>query len=317
MSAQTIEQAMILAAGQGVRAVPLSLVRPKPLFPLLNQPLIGHVLDLLAHHGITEVAINLHHLADKLEAYLARLETPVKIRTLREPEILGTGGGVKNAEAFLKDGPFILINSDVKIDLDLSQVVRDHMAHRPMATLVLHDYPRFNQVAVDPAGWIVGFRGKMSGALATGRSLAWRRLAFTGVHVVEPEVLSWLPPGRSDIIAAYQRIVGEGGLIRAYVADELAWWDAGTLKDYLRLHADLLSSRTDNLVADPSASISPGARVNGWACLGPGAVVEDGAVVENSILWPGASVKAGVRVRDSVLTDGARAKSDIISGAVI
>lgn len=309
-----LEKAMILAAGFGERARPLSLVRPKPLFPVLNRPLISYTVDRLARAGVHSVLVNTHHLAGRLESYLAGLETGLEIKILREKVILGTGGGVKNAARFLGPNPFILINADIWTEIDMSAVVKEHLTHGPLATLVLHKRPEISNVAVDENSMIRGFRGHWP-AGRLGPEL--RILAFTGIHVVDPEVLSRIPDGPGDIIEVYQAIIRDGGPIRAIVADRPAWRDAGTLEDYLALHADLMADRADGpIMAGPGVEIRSGAALEGWACLDEGVVIERGAQVENSALWPGARVGPGVRVINSVLADGAVATDDVINQAV-
>ena len=307
--------AMILGAGFGQRARPLSLVRPKPLFPVLNRPIISHTLDSLAPLGLRQVVVNTHHLADRLEAYLAGLGHKPAIRISREETILGTGGGLRKARPFLGPDPFLVINGDIVTGVDLAALIAEHQARGPLATLVLHDCPKFNQVAVDEAGFIRGFRGKWPGG---PENPGWRIMAFTGVHLVDPWVLTRLPDGPGDIIAAYQALIEAGEPVRAMVADDLFWWDAGTLESYLDLHATLLADRAAGTVLTESGwEAAPGARVEGWAALGQGVVLEEGAVVRNSVLWPGARVKAGVTVIDSVLADGAVAEVDTAGAALV
>lgn len=310
-----IKKAMILAAGFGERARPLSLVRPKPLFPVLGRPLISHTLDLLTKAGIKEVVVNTHHLAAQVEDYLGSLKTGLTIHTIREEKILGTGGGVKNASALLDSEPFFLINADILIDIDLQAVVTEHLAHQTPATLVLSDRRNLGNVAVDQGGMIRGFRGDWPAGTGTGQ---WRTLAFTGVHVLGPEVLAEIPDGPGDIITTYQAMVKKGAPIRAFTAQDPAWWDIGTLNRYLRLHADLLTGRAKGpIMVGAGASISPGAVIEGWACISEGAIVEPGAHVKDSVLWPGSKVVSGVRVEDSVLADRVTAERDVTKEALI
>ncbi|MFH1091721.1 MAG: sugar phosphate nucleotidyltransferase, partial [Pseudomonadota bacterium] len=187
--------AMILGAGLGERARPLSLVRPKPLFPVLNRPIIAHTLDHLGPLGLRQVVVNTHHLASRLEAYLSGFSHGPAIRTVREEVILGTGGGLRHAAPFLGRDPFLVINGDIVTGVDLAALAAEHEIHGPMATLVLHDCPAFNQVAVDGDGFIRGFRGNWP---RSREEQGWRVLAFTGVHLVDPWVLTRLPEGPGD-----------------------------------------------------------------------------------------------------------------------
>ncbi len=309
-----IEKAMILAAGFGERARPLSLVRPKPLFPVLNRPLIARALDSLVRAGITEAVINIHHLADKMEDWLSGLTGGPVIRPVREKDILGTGGGVGNAAPWLKDSPFILINADIMTDIDLAEAAAAHEASGALATLVLHDRPEFNQVPVSGNGVIIGFRGRGLESVARDGN---RLLAFTGIHVVEPEVLNHIPDGPGDIIAVYQSLIDSGALIKAHLPSGRRWWDAGTLPRYLEIHGELLAGAPGGpFLAAESAEVEQGASLEGWACLGEGAVVESGAVVRNSVLWPGARVLRGVTVDGCVLADGVTVRNDVRGQAV-
>lgn len=307
-----INKAMVLAAGYGKRARPLSLIRPKPMFPVLNRPMISYTLERLSAAGIVAAAVNIHHLADKLEGCLADIDA-LNIHPFREDVLLGTGGGIKNAERFFDSEPFLVVNSDIMTDIDLQGVMADHLTNRPAATLVLHDYPVFNQVFVDNGGLILGFRGKVEDA---GRTEGERKLAFTGIHVIEPWILECIPAGPYDIIDVYQSLIDRGSPVRAYIVENPFWWDAGTLESYLALHADLING-PDKVVKSESAVIEPGAMVEGWACLGQGAIVESGGIVKNSVLWPGARVAGGATVRDSVLADFTTAAKDLTGTAFI
>ncbi|MDY6852488.1 MAG: NDP-sugar synthase [Thermodesulfobacteriota bacterium] len=310
-----IKKAMILAAGFGKRVRPLSLIRPKPLFPVLGRPLISHTLDLLTKAGIKEVVVNTHHLAAQVEDYLTSLKFGPAIHVIREENILGTGGGVKNASDLLGPEPFFIINADNLIDIDLQAVVTEHLAHQTPATLVLSDRRNFSNVAVDQGGMIRGFRGDWPAGTETDQ---WRILAFTGVHVLGPEVPAEIPEGPGDIITTYQAMVKKGAPVKAFTAQDPDWWDIGTLNRYLRVHSDLLAGRAKGpIMVGSGASISPGAVIEGWAYIGEGAIVEHGAHVKNSVLWPGSKVVSGVWVEDSVLADGVTAERNVTKEALI
>ena len=308
-----IAKAMILGAGYGLRARPLSLVRPKPLFPVMNRPMISLTIERLQRLGIERIVVNTHHLADQMEAYLKGLNIDFNLITVYEPEILGTGGGLKNAAAHLGSDPFVLFNGDVFIDFDLEPLLRDHLAHRPLATLLLHDFPRFNQVAVDREGLVKGFRVD-----ATDHKNDLSVLAFTGIHLVDPNLFDFIPEGPSDIITIYQAVIDLGLPIRAYIPERTVWWDAGTLADYLGLHASLASSpENPRIIIGPGVRIQKGARIEGWAFLGENAVVESNALVRESVFWPGARAAAGVTVQNCVLADGATAETDVRDAALV
>jgi mannose-1-phosphate guanylyltransferase len=305
-----LDTAMILAAGFGRRVEPLSLVRPKPLFPVLNRPIIARTLDRLAEIGVKKAVVNTHHLADRVAEYLATGRFDLQVITVFEPTILGTGGGVKNAAAHLGDKPFFLINADIVFDLDLAAAAEAHLAKRPTATLVLHDDARFNQVAVDGSMRIRGFR--------TGGGEGLDVLAFTGVHILEPETILALSDGFHDIIPVYQSLIDAGLPVMAHRPAHIRWWDIGTPRRYLEAHGDLLSERGEGpFLVSPEARISPRAVLEGWAAIGPGAVVEAGAKVTRTVLWPHARAAAGAALTDCVVADGAIAYQNAEGRAVV
>ena len=223
---------VILAAGFGRRLQPLTDHLPKPLLPVGGRPMIYYTLLLLKKYGITDVFINLHHHGDKIINEIgngARLG--MRIAYSEEPEIMGTGGGIKRLAPVLGGGgAFIVINSDILIDLNIDRLVAFHQKKKGAATLVLRqaaDLPACRAVAVDSKDQIRDIRGKRE-----WRGTPSRRLTFTGVHVIEPRVLDYIPYGRSHcIIETYLEMLRYreklfGYLTRGY------WSDLGQIDRY-------------------------------------------------------------------------------------
>ena len=122
-------KAMVLAAGQGTRLHPLTEHTPKALVPVAGRPMIDYSLLLLKRYGIRDIMINLHHLGDQIESYLGDgKQLGLQITYSKEPELLDTGGGLLKAKPFFQDGTFIVINTDVLIDLSLSDLLAFHEA---------------------------------------------------------------------------------------------------------------------------------------------------------------------------------------------
>ena len=149
-------KAMVFAAGFGQRLRPVTNHLPKALVPLRGRPMIEYPLRLLAHSGITEVIINLHHLGSKIEAALGAGERlGLRIRYLKEQELLDTGGGLYRARKLLEDDTFLVINSDVLIDLPLKDLVAYHRRKHAAATLVLREDDQAEQFGLDfPRGML-------------------------------------------------------------------------------------------------------------------------------------------------------------------
>ncbi len=231
-------KAFILAAGLGTRLRPYTDHTPKPLFPLDGRPLIDRIIRQLEHDGFTEIAINLHHLARRIEHYVIRQSYRARIHLLHEPQILGTGGGIKNLGTFWKAGPLLVINSDVHTDLDLRAVYDDHVASRCPATLVLHDRPEFNTVAVGADNQVSSFSGRPRHA--DGAVLQ----TFTGIQVIEPEFLRFVPETAFfSSIDVYREMIKAGRKVRAYRAANYCWEDIGTPRRYLETNFSLLARR--------------------------------------------------------------------------
>ena len=120
-------RAMILAAGFGSRLKPLTLSLPKPMFPLLNQPLLEHTLNYLSSQGIQDIIVNVHHLPEKIvEHFAAGTNFGVRLQFSREEKILGTAGGLKKAQSFLEKETFLVMNSDIFANIDLDKVLSFH-----------------------------------------------------------------------------------------------------------------------------------------------------------------------------------------------
>jgi NDP-sugar pyrophosphorylase family protein len=308
---------MVLAAGLGLRMRPLSLLRAKPVLPVLNRPLIHWTLELLARCGVTEVTINLHHLPRSVTRAVGDGHAfGLRVRYSHEREILGTGGGPRRVRRRFGKGPVLLVNGDMVFDFDLAALVRGHVASGALATLALRPNPapaRYGAVFTDHRGRIVslpGFAGRRQGAPAL----------FTGVQVLEPSLLERLPAGPSDSIRdLYAGLLREGLTVRG-VRMRGRWHDLSTPELYLRSQLALLRGRfggggTPRL--DPAARIDPSARV-ARSVVGAGCRIASGARVRRSVLWEGVQVGEGARVEDSILTDSVRIEAGAaVSGGML
>jgi len=189
-------KAMVLAAGQGTRLHPLTEHTPKALVPVAGRPMIEYSLLLLKRYGIRDIIINLHHLGEQIESYLGDgKQWGLQITYSKEPELLDTGGGLLKAKPFLQDGTFIVINTDVLIDLALSDLVAFHEKNRAVATLVLRPDPladQFGSMEIDGDGRIRRFL--QTWTAATELSVPTTELMFTGIQVLEPRVFDYMAP---------------------------------------------------------------------------------------------------------------------------
>lgn len=294
-------KAMILAAGFGTRLRPLTDERPKALMPVANVPALGRNIDYLKGHGVTRIVVNAHHHHDQVVEYLDQgrpfgLEIEVRV----EEEILGTGGGIQNTIDCWDTEPFFVLNSDILTDIDLGRAYAFHRDSGAVATMVLHDCRPFNQVAMDEKGNITD----IANAPHSGR------LAFTGIHIISPELLQRIPKGFSDIISCYRKTMNTGKEIKGYLSRGHFWRDIGTLESYIAANRELSSGP---FAIDAGCRIDPSARLEEWGVVGRGARIEEGVEVRRSILWEGVSAGRDVKIIDSIVTSGREVKRDLFS----
>jgi len=315
-----VPRAFVLAAGLGTRLRPLSLELPKPAWPLFDVPLAARVLRMLRAAGVERAVVNLHHLPDVLRGRLEPwIPSGLAVAWSPEPRILGTGGALLAWRREFGHGAFFLANADTHQEVDLAALAEGHRARGALATLTLwparpgEDAP----IEVDGSGRIV----RLLDARAPG-SAPGRPCGFTGIHLLEPEVLDAVPGAPCCIVAdVHRRLVARGAPVCGHLLEPPAFWsDLGTPARYVGAHRELLRMgrvppAPGAVVAEdrvlpsgaavrapaylgPGCEVGPGARVGPFAVLGAGARVGAGAEVTRAVVWGGAS--AGP-VRDAVV----------------
>ena len=302
-------KAAILAAGLGTRLRPLTDLRAKTLIPVLNRPLLGLLLARVEEAGFLQVAVNTHHLAEQVQGFLARRPWSFNLSLSPEPELLGTGGGLRQLGEILRKDTFLAINGDILTDLDLGAIYR---SHEPEAgtTLVLHDCPQFNNVWIDGQGHLAGIGARPAGAQGPP-------LAYTGVQVVGPKMLDYLPPaGYYDLVAAWRQALAAGVRIDILVVSGHFWQDLGTPAAYLAAHRRLLQGEAPDLsryfgpLADPlvgpGSVIEPDATFGGGVSLGAGVRIGAGARLRHTVVWDGAVIDPGVELEECIVAAGVR-----------
>jgi len=307
---------MVLAAGLGTRLRPLTYLRAKPAVPFLGRPLIRHVLDLVRQAGAEEVVVNLHHLPDTIRRAAAGFGGDL-FYSFEDP-ILGTAGALGKVRDRLAGKRILLVNGKIYFEENLRDVVEWHTAQKALATLVL--VPRrpgspFSPVYRDPEGWIRAFGGVPSGDSSSPRSgsrdeNSWQDFVFTGVHVLEPEVLECIPDGPSDSVRdLYPRLMARGNSVAGYVSHAF-WCESSTPERYvdnsftvLGRHRGLLDSETGSR---ESFSDWSGSRV----IQGENCRVAPGSKLDRVILWDGVEILDAISARNVVFTDGVTVSGD-------
>jgi mannose-1-phosphate guanylyltransferase len=296
-------KAMILAAGLGTRLRPLSLIRPKALVPVGNIPVIDKVIDYLRGHNISEIVVNAHHHHRQFVEHLnSGRPFGIDIQVRVEPEILGTGGGIKNTADFWDTDAFIVMNSDILTNINIIEAYEVHRRSGCLVTLILHDQPPFNQVQIDSRMNILDFaEDNRSG-----------RLAFTGIHIINPEILNYIPVGIfSNIIDCYRTLIQKDKPIKAHVSEGHKWRDIGTVKSYVLANKETLQG--NSFLLAPDARIHSTTRLKDWAIIGGKTCLEQGVEITRSILWENVMIKKGIRVIDSIVTSSREVTKDLIN----
>jgi len=237
-------KAMILAAGLGTRLRPLTHTMPKPLLPVAGTPLIVWNLLLLKRHGFLDVVINLHHLGPMIEQAVGNgSRYGMRVIYSREPVILGTGGGIKQAEPNFSGSPVLILNGDTLVEIDLEALWTFHRQRDAAATLVLRSDPdaeRWGLVELAEDNRIVRI---------TGRGLSEPTLTqprmFAGIHILHPRLLREVPKGKaSSIIDAYVSGIQRNEIILGY-EHQGYWSDIGTPERYGQAEHDAREGKID------------------------------------------------------------------------
>ena len=299
----------------GERLLPLSALKPKPLFPVVNRPVIDIVIRKLKRAGADHVYINLHHLPDQIENHLEQhWKGRIGWDTFREDQILGTTGGIANFHGFLNDEPIFLVhNSDVVSDIPLADAIEHHIAGSAIFTLVLVDHPPINTVVLDGDGNVSGFVDRIV-HVSTG---PLRRLTYTGIAVASPALFGYLAPGSySSLTQTVLRMLQDPdltpGALQGFVAGEKTYWrDIGMVESYWKIHHELLLEKmahipeigrpVDEIVIGRNCRVSEEVRFRGFACIGERCWIQGRAFLENCIVWEENLIHAGSNTRNAVV----------------
>ncbi len=312
---------MILAAGFGTRLKPLTLNLPKPMFPLLNRPLLEHSLNFLSSQGIREIIVNVHHLPDEITKYFGDgADFGVHLEFSREEEILGTAGGLKKAQPFLENETFLLINSDILLDIDLGKLLGFHAEKKSCLTLVVRQDPnpeKYETIELASDSRITRFIN----ASIKDPPEKVQRVMFTGVQIMEPGIFSRIPSGKffSTAEDVFPKMIEEGLPVFGFLHENY-WIDMGKRETYIQAQADSLDGKlslktsTSNhpegpLIVPPvhigkNCKIAKESQVGPHVVLGDECRIRSGAVVENSVLWKGVTIGPNAKVQNSIIGNG-------------
>jgi mannose-1-phosphate guanylyltransferase / phosphomannomutase len=338
-------KAVVMAGGAGSRLRPLTINRPKPMVPLVNKPVIAHIMDLLKRHGITEVVVTLQYMADAVQDYFgdgSSLGMDIKYSVEEVP--LGTAGSVKNAQQYL-DEPFVVISGDAATDFDLSAIIAQHKERKAAATITLYRVPNpleYGVVIIGEDGRIREFLEKPSWGQVISDTVN------TGIYVLEPDVLDHFQPGQVFDFSKdlFPLLMSKGAPLYGSVAEGY-WCDIGTIQEYMRASNDILQGRVHmdplgqqiggGIWCGDGVEIAPDAQLYGPIYLGTGVkikggviiqgpsviraytVVDNRASIDRSIVWRNTYIGEGVELRGAIVGRQCNIKSKavVFEGSVI
>lgn len=345
-----IVKAMILAAGVGSRLDPLTRNVPKPMVPVVNQPVMEHIVHLLVRHGFTEIVCNTHYLADQVEPYFGDgSRIGANMRFNREEQLMGTAGGLKRVAEdwgfFDTDEPFLVIGGDDLTDINLTAMLHFHRDQNALATIALtkvSDPSQFGVVVMEKGGAIVEFVEKPAPGTAPSN------LVNTGVYLFNPRILERIPSGTFYDFGkqVFPGLLNTGEVFNGYCTDNY-WRDVGNLREYRECHDDFFNGLlkvevnvpqvadglwmgegceidptaeiTSPCVLGPGCIVAPGARILEHSVLGEGCIIGEGATVENSVLWARSHIEAGTHVARCIVGFDCKVYSDaaIFDGTIV
>ncbi|GAB4319781.1 NDP-sugar synthase [Cyanobacterium aponinum UTEX 3222] len=336
-------KAMILAAGKGTRVRPITHTIPKPLIPILQKPVMEFLVELLRQHGFKQIMVNVSHLAEEIENYFRDGQRfGVEIGYSFEGRIidgelvgeaLGSAGGLKKIQEFnpFFDDTFVVLCGDALIDLDLTEVVRQHKAKGAIATVVTKSVPKdavssYGVVVSDENGKILTFQEKPSVEDALSTEIN------TGIYVFEPEVINYIPPNQEYDIGSelFPKLV-QLNLPFYAVNMDFEWVDIGKVPDYWEAIRAVLRGDVKN-VQIPGKEVRPGvytglnvsvnwdkvditgpvyigamthiedgAKIVGPSMIGPNCWICEGATVDNSVIFEYSRLGSGVYLQDKLV----------------
>jgi len=307
-------KAMVLAAGLGTRLKPITFELPKPMVPVLDRPVMAHILGMLEDQGFDELIANLHHYPDTIREYFGD-----RLTYRHEDELLGTAGGVRNVADFFGEDLVVVISGDALTDTDLRELVERHRSAGGIATLTVknvRDTSQYGVVVHDSDGRVQGFQEKPDPEEALSE------LANCGIYCFSPEIFDYFPEGPSVDWAADVFPVLLDSDVPFHVYETEGYWnDVGSLEELRQGTWDALAGELKLEVTGRSAGegvtvgessdlddvevidapvwvgadvkFGSDVRLMGPVAIGDGATIGDGAALRDTIVFPGTNLEAG------------------------
>ncbi len=307
-------KAIIMAGGFGTRLRPLTMNMPKPMVPMMNRPMMEHIVRLLTRHGMKDITSLLYFHPEAITSHFGDGSAfGCSMNYIRAEADFGTAGSVRNATEQLEiTEPVLVISGDVLTDFDLSAAIQFHKKKKALGTIVLTHAKnplQFGIVMTNPDSEITRFLEKPSWGEVFSDTIN------TGIYILEPEAYAEIPYKREFDFSKdlFPALLKKPGALAGYIADGY-WRDVGNLSEYHEAHMDALhglvhleiaGERRSGAIVEQGCDVD-GARFRGQNAIARGTKIEEGAIVTNSIVGAGCHIEAGAIVENSILWDGTR-----------
>jgi NDP-sugar pyrophosphorylase family protein len=227
---------MILAAGLGTRLMPLTRERPKALVEWNGVPMLEHIIRKLKSQGFNEVVINVHHFAEMIMDFVRKNNSfGIHIDfSHEEKEPLETGGGIAHARQFFESKPFLVHNVDIMCTVDLRELYLSHLESEAIATLAVKERPTSRSLLMNGEGHLKGWRDNRTGEtiLADPAGEELIPIAFSCMHVLDPEIFDYFPPEKKFSITPFYLELAKSRVVNMFRHDEDEWIDMGRIDAY-------------------------------------------------------------------------------------
>ncbi len=340
-------KAVVMAGGFGTRIQPLTNSIPKPMLPIVNIPMMEHILSKLERNGIDEIIILLYFKPEVIRNHFGDgSRWGVKITYVLPDDDYGTAGAVGYAREHL-DTTFLIVSGDLVTDFDFGRIVDFHFEKRSKLTITLtpvEDPLQFGVVITDKEGKIERFLEKPSWGEVFSDTIN------TGIYIVEPEILEHIPANVSYDFSKdlFPKLMEEGTTLWGCSVKGY-WRDVGNPDSYREVHKDILSQKVvydipgesirneeGDLYLEEGVTLPESIVIRGKVVIGKNTIVSEGAelincvigsgcsigkrsVIEDSVLWDRVSIGAENRIRNSVVCNDTVIEEDckIDEGAII
>ncbi|MBM4166927.1 MAG: nucleotidyltransferase [Ignavibacteria bacterium] len=304
-------KAVVMAGGFGTRLRPLTYSLPKPMVPMMNKPMMQHIIELLRAHGITDIVATLFYQPEIIANYFGDgSQHQVTMKFICAEEDYGTAGSVRNAAGYLNDR-FIVISGDVLTDFNLSKAIQFHQENKSHVTLLLtrkSNPLQYGVVITDTNGNIVRFLEKPSWSEVFSDTIN------TGIYIIEPEVLQLIPYHEEFDFSnnLFPLMMEKKMRLMGYVAEGY-WRDVGTLTEYQEAHYDCLSQRVNvelsgtkqqrHFIGKETQVKTSFDNFSGTVVLGNNCVIGEDVRLSNTVIGNNCTIEAGTVISNSVLWD--------------